>query len=135
MFGNLFARKRRVLARLNGAQKALSSGPNQFLVQLERDLISEYSEIMRQEEEYWGLKSRLNWVAYEDQNTSFFHVSTLVRKHRNKIKSIKNLVEEWITEEDKVKNFILPGYREIYETSQLYYTRDPEIENVSCCFL
>lgn len=46
VFGNLFARKRRVVTRINGAQKALSSRPNHFFVQLEQDLIKEYLEIM-----------------------------------------------------------------------------------------
>jgi len=76
VFGNLFARKKKVLARLNGAQKALSNGPNNFLIQLERSLIEEYNSIMQQEE-YWALKSRLNWVAYGDCNTSFFFMSLL----------------------------------------------------------
>ena len=38
-------------------------------------------------------------------------------------------------EEDEVKNFIHAGYREIYETSHLFSTKDPEIENFSYCFL
>ena len=57
MFGNIFGRKKRVLARLNGAQKALSNGPNHFLIQLEKSLIEEYNLIMQQEDEYWALKS------------------------------------------------------------------------------
>ena len=65
----LLARKRRVLARINGVQKALSNGPSHFLVHLEQDLLKEYSEIRSQEEEYWALKSRLNWAAYGDRNT------------------------------------------------------------------
>lgn len=35
VFGNLFARKMRVLARLNGAQKTLANHPNEFLLELE----------------------------------------------------------------------------------------------------
>ena len=46
VFGNLFARKRRVLARINGAQKALSNNPSDFLIQLEKNLIEEYNLIM-----------------------------------------------------------------------------------------
>ena len=60
VFGNIFARKKRVLARLNGAQKSLSNDPNHFLIQLEKNLIDEYNLTMQQEEEYWALKSRLN---------------------------------------------------------------------------
>ena len=36
VFGNLFARKRKVLARLNGAQKSLANNPSDFLIQLEK---------------------------------------------------------------------------------------------------
>ena len=36
VLGNLFTRKKKVLARLNGTQKALASNPNDFLVHLEK---------------------------------------------------------------------------------------------------
>lgn len=135
MFGNLFARKRRLLARINGTQKALSNGPNQFLVQLEQDLIKEYADIRLQKEEYWALKSRINWAAYGDCNTSFFHVSTLVRRHRNRIKSVKNSLGEWVTGEEEVKNVILMGYIDLFQTSFSSSNRLSDIENFSCCFL
>ena len=35
VFGNLFAKKKRLLARLHGAQKALANNPNEFLLELE----------------------------------------------------------------------------------------------------
>ena len=89
-----------MLARINGTQKALLNGPSQFLIQLEKELIAEYNLILQQEKEYWALKSCINWAANGDRNTAFFHVSTLVRRHRNKIRSIKNSVGEWIMNED-----------------------------------
>ena len=52
IFGNLFHRKKRVLARLGGIQKALSVNPNNFLVDLERDLRAEFHEIAKLEEEF-----------------------------------------------------------------------------------
>ena len=60
VFGNLFACKKRVLARLYGIQKAMSNNPSDFLIQLEKNLTKEYKDIMQQEEEFWALKSRLN---------------------------------------------------------------------------
>lgn len=45
VFGNLFARKRRILARLNGTQKALANNPNKFLLRLGKQLIKEYAMI------------------------------------------------------------------------------------------
>ena len=48
VFGNLFARKRRILARLHGVQKALANNPNDFLLELEQQLILEYSLTLMQ---------------------------------------------------------------------------------------
>lgn len=48
MFGNIFAKKRRVLARLNGAQKALADRLSDFLVCLEKQLLDEYALILLQ---------------------------------------------------------------------------------------
>ena len=45
-FGNIFGRKKRVLARINGTKKSLSNGPSQFLIQLEKELITEYNLIL-----------------------------------------------------------------------------------------
>ena len=53
VFGNLFARKKRVLARLNGTQKALANNPSESFMRLEDQLIEEYSSILLQEEEFW----------------------------------------------------------------------------------
>lgn len=135
VFGNLFARKRRVLARLNGAQKVLAINPSDFLIQLEKNLIEEYDLIMLQEEEYWALKSRLNWASFGDRNTSFFHISTMVRRNRNKIRCIKDNNGEWIMEEDGVKEFILAGYRELFSTKLIYSSLSSEVSHFSRCFL
>ena len=89
VFGNMFAKKKRILARLHGAQKALANNPNEFLLELEQRLISDYSLVLMQEEEYWALKSKLNTATFGDRNMSFFHVSTIVRRHRDKIRCLK----------------------------------------------
>ena len=106
VFGNIFAKKRRVLARLKGVQKAIAKNPNDFLLNLESQLSSEYSLILMQEEEFWALKSRLNAASFRDRNTSFFHISTVVRRHRNKIRCIKDVVGNWLTEDNEVKDHI-----------------------------
>ena len=77
-FGNIFVKKRRVIARLDGAQKALAKRPLEFLVELEKDLQRELNEVLNQKQKLWALKSRLNWMVLSDRNTSFFHVSTIV---------------------------------------------------------
>ena len=69
-----------------------------------------------QEEEYWALKSRLNTATFGDRNTSFFHVSTIVRRHRNKIRCLKVTEDNWLTEEVEIKNHIRDSYKNLYMT-------------------
>lgn len=88
VFGNLFTRKMRVLARLGGVQKALANNPSDFQIGLEKQLTEEYAMIMLQEEEFWALKLRLNTALYGDCNMGFFHLSTVVRRHINKIRCL-----------------------------------------------
>ena len=135
VFGNLFAKKRRVLARLNGVQKALADNPCDFLMDLENQLVSEYSLILTQEEEFWALKSRLNTTTFGDRNTSFFHVSTVVRRHRNKIRCIKDTVGNWLTEENEVQEYIRNGFKSLYTTELTVSARTLDVSTFSCCFL
>uniref|UniRef100_A0A2N9IFC0 CCHC-type domain-containing protein n=1 Tax=Fagus sylvatica TaxID=28930 RepID=A0A2N9IFC0_FAGSY len=66
VFGNIFWKKKNLTARLRGIQSSLA------------------------EEEFWSVKSRYNWLIQGDRNTAFFHSSTLVRRKRNRILSIKD---------------------------------------------
>ena len=68
-FGNVFAKKRRVLARLSGIQRVMADGPSGFLINLEKQLQIDLSNILNQEEELWALKSRINWMIQGDRNT------------------------------------------------------------------
>ena len=87
-----------------------------FLLNLENDLLGDLDTVLNQEEEIWALKSRVNWMIQGDKNTAFYHVSTLVRRKRNKILAIKYLVGEWIYQEEDVKEFMKNGYSDIYTT-------------------
>ena len=59
-FGNIHHKKRRVLARIYGMQKALSNFPSSFLINLENQLQIELESILDQERDLWMLKSRIN---------------------------------------------------------------------------
>ena len=90
---------------------------------------------MLQEEEYWALKSHLNWASFGDRNTSFFHVSTVVRRNRNKIRCIKDNNGKWIMEEEGVKEFILIGYKKLFLTELIYSPLSSKVSHFSSCFL
>ena len=101
-FGNIFAKKRKIMARLNGIQRAVAVRSSSSLLDLENKLLKELDVVLGQEQELWALKSRINWMVQGDRNTAFFHVSTLVRRKRNQILAIKNGVGEWLYAEAEV---------------------------------
>ena len=82
-FGNIFARKKNLMARINGIQRAVANKPSKFLFNLENELLRELDLVLNQEEELWALKSRVNWMIQGDHNTTFYHVLMLVRRKRN----------------------------------------------------
>ena len=75
-FGNIFTRKKNLMSRLNGIQRTLALRPSEFLVKLEDELLREMDLVLKQEEELWALKSRVNWMIQSDRNTNFYQVST-----------------------------------------------------------
>lgn len=117
-FGNLFLRKRRIGARLKGIQSALANRPNRFLINLERELRSDYAEVLRIEEEFWTMKSRMSWVIDGDRNTAFFHMSTLVRRRRNRITCMKDRIGNWLNGDFAIANFIRLGFIDLFSSSQ-----------------
>ena len=78
MFGNLLDRKKRTFARLRGVQIALSNNPKNFLIHLEQELRIELAEVLKLEEEFWAMKSRITWLVEGDKNTAFYQTSALV---------------------------------------------------------
>ncbi|XP_050241371.1 uncharacterized protein LOC126690300 [Quercus robur] len=105
-FGNIFEKKKRIMARLGGIQRDLAVCPSVSLVELERKLQADLCCIFYQEEELWALKSRVNWMLLRDRNTSFYHISMLVRRKRNSITAIMSNTGEWVHDEVAVKEVI-----------------------------
>lgn len=80
VFGNIFKKKRRIEARLQGIQRILDTVDSASLSNLEIMLQDEYNKILYEEEILLYPKSRENWVKLGDRNTSFFHTQTIVRR-------------------------------------------------------
>lgn len=62
--------------------------------------------LLRDEEIRWAQKSRLDWLKFEDKNTKFFHVSTLIRRQHNRIDCLKNLDGNWTTSKNQTKEVL-----------------------------
>jgi hypothetical protein len=118
VFGNILWKKKNLIARLRGIQISLSTRPNTFLVNMERSLRSDYLVVLQQEEEFWSCKSRYNWLIQGDRNTAFFHLSTLVRRKRNRIFSLKDDMGNWIHLEAEIAHLVRQGFISLFCTSK-----------------
>lgn len=77
------------MARLEGIKKSQgSNGFSNYLFDLEKNLQEELLEILHQEELFWMMKSRDNWLVEGDRNTSFFHKSVFIKRSKNRIISL-----------------------------------------------
>ena len=104
------------MARLLGIQKALSNCPNAFLINLRNKLNDEYNLILQLEEELWAMKARTDWIIHGERNIAYFHMSTLVRRSRNRISSILNKNGEWVHNIEEVKDIFVTYFKKLYQT-------------------
>ncbi|OMO87284.1 reverse transcriptase [Corchorus capsularis] len=113
VFGNIHKKKRLLLARIRGIQCCNEYGISDFLQKLEVQLRGEYQQILLQEELLWFQKSRLNWVQQGERNTKFFHLTTMVRRHRNLISALK-IDENRVTSPDLLCRHVLDFFSSLF---------------------
>jgi hypothetical protein len=136
VFGNIFWKKKNLTARLRGIQSSLAVSPNAYLVNLEKTLRKKFLVVLQQEEEFWSVKSRYNWLIQGDRNTAFFHSSTLVRRKRNRILSIKDNMGNWIHLEADIATLVRKGFMDLFCTSMCSAPRSIwSINNWKACIL
>lgn len=70
--------------------------------------------MLTQEEELWSLKSRVNWMVQGDTSTSFYHVSTLIRRKHNKILNLKDFQGEWINDMTAVMEYVRNSFSKLF---------------------
>ena len=59
----------------------------------------------------------------------------LVRRHRNKIRCIKDREGNWLTDEIEIKNHIQDGFKKLCRTELEVIPIDSNVSRFSCCFL
>lgn len=118
-FGNVFANKRRLEARLLGIQRAMESIDSASLFYLQRDLLREYEEILFQEESIWFQKSREKWIRLGSRNTKFFHAQTVIRRKRNKIHGLQLPSGEWCTESTILQEEVVSFFKDLFCTKEV----------------
>lgn len=71
-------------------------------------------ELWRQEEIFWGQRSRIKWLNWGDRNTSFFHASTIQRRESNRIHRIRRTDGSWIEGQSKISAEALEYYKQVF---------------------
>lgn len=71
-------------------------------------------DLWRQEEKYWGQRSRVKWLNWGDKNTKFFHASIVQRRDRKKLLRIKDTNGNWLEGQSQVMSGICNFYSNLY---------------------
>lgn len=71
-------------------------------------------QLWREEELYWGQRSRLKWFKGGDRNTKFFHATTLQRRDRNRIQRIQDSHGNWVEGKEDVFKAVLEHFQGVY---------------------
>lgn len=115
------------MARLEGLQKTLANRSDRGLIKLKAKIRRELDMILDREELLWYQKSRVDsveWLRDGDRNTTFFHLSTIVRRWKNKIIALKG-DGEWINDNEGVKNQIVRYFSTLFTDEG-----DMEVHNI-----
>ncbi|CAL1361203.1 unnamed protein product [Linum trigynum] len=80
----------------------------------ERILLEELDSLWRDEEKMWRQRSRIQWLAEGDRNTKFFHSTTVLRQHFNRIVGLKNERGTWIKRPLDLANHIKGFYQNLF---------------------
>ena len=65
----------------------------------------------------------------------FFHVTNVVRRHRNKIRCIKDSIGNWILNDLEVKDHIKFGFQRLYSIESSFSPINLDVSKFACSFL
>lgn len=114
VFGNINRRKRDLISRLSGIDRANPDGANSYLNHLQEVRWNDYEKTLLQEEVLWCQRVRHKWLQFGDKNTKFFHASTLIRRKRNKVEALKDDSGRWISDKEELKSMVSNFFRRLY---------------------
>lgn len=81
--------------------------------EVERDI----NLLWEREEKYWFQRSRVSWLKWGDENSSFFHKTTIQRRARNKIVRVRNDIGDWVEDREGIGNCFSSFYHSLFTKS------------------
>ncbi|KAH7841773.1 hypothetical protein Vadar_034198 [Vaccinium darrowii] len=92
-----------------------------------RDLEKELGDAWIQEEAFWRQKSRADWMALGDRNTSFFHSKVNQRRKRNRITGIQRANGTWCEEPNGIAEEFVDYFQNLFQSEGTF-----NVEEVLC---
>ena len=93
---------------------------------MEAKLQGELNEWMARNEILWRQKLREVWLKDGDKNSKIFHLSTIIRRRRNSINSIKGDHGNWITNKRDIRAFIVDKFQLLFQEEAIDFPQDLE---------
>ncbi|KAJ4832726.1 hypothetical protein Tsubulata_022476 [Turnera subulata] len=109
--GNCKSRIDNILKRIDAIH---DEGLSEVSREEERGLLAELEILWGMEEMHWHQRSRINWLTAGDQNTRFFHCSTVQRRQRNQILKLKSSEDQWVEGEDDVLQMVFDHFNKLF---------------------
>ena len=130
-FGHIFQDKEDLSIKLTSIQDTIQQeGYNDLKKNVELSILTNLHNIISKEEKFWKQRSRINRMKEGDQNTRFFHVSTLKHRANNKISSLKK-GQDLLTRENDIFAEAISFFSSLLSWDQLLSELDQN-EIVSC---
>ncbi|KAL8152543.1 hypothetical protein V2J09_010303 [Rumex salicifolius] len=123
VFGNIFARKERLISEIMDIRSLQEVAVTDALLAEEERVAAELDLVLNQEELLWLQKSREKWIREGDRNTSFFHLSTIVRRRRNRVEMLRDDSGSWVTDQGRLEEMAVDFYRNLYSPDEVVRDR------------
>lgn len=65
----------------------------------------------------WAQKSKVNWLKWGDKNSKFFHLSTMIRRTRNQIVSLKNPNGDWVKGQVNLQSTVKDYFSSLFDST------------------
>jgi len=123
-FGNLFQRKRKLWARIEGIQRRLAAGSSPHLLKLEQRLRQELDQTLDQLALLWIQRARVEQIRDGDRNTKYYHLSTVIRQRYNRVSALLDGENRWCSNTNTIKQMIVDHFRALFSEDDPAPTMD-----------
>ncbi|KAL8142958.1 hypothetical protein V2J09_015990 [Rumex salicifolius] len=110
VFGNIQNRKNEAIEALQGIRSLIELTPSGDLLRKEMELEKEIDRILEQEEGELGGVGR--------SKHHFFHTSTIIRRRRNRIDSLRGEDGRWEKDEEKLEEMATDYFQRLYSLDE-----------------